>query len=80
MNKQRRGFLKQGLLASAAVLSSRDLLAESFHRSANHLPSKVDLTVFNAGVGGNNTVDLLNRIEKDCLALKPRLTIHGWYK
>ncbi|RRB07806.1 SGNH/GDSL hydrolase family protein [Larkinella rosea] len=31
--------------------------------------------VTNAGVGGNNTVDLLARIEKDCLALRPELTI-----
>jgi lysophospholipase L1-like esterase len=31
--------------------------------------------VINAGVGGNNTVDLLNRIEKDCLAHRPDLTI-----
>jgi lysophospholipase L1-like esterase len=75
MNKQRRGFLKQGLLASAAVLSSGGLLANSFQKSSSHLPNEVELTVFNAGVGGNNTVDLLSRIEKDCLALKPRLTI-----
>jgi lysophospholipase L1-like esterase len=29
----------------------------------------------NAGVGGNNTADLLHRIERDCLAHRPDLTI-----
>lgn len=33
------------------------------------------LPAINAGIGGNNTVDLLNRIEKDCLSRSPRLTI-----
>ncbi len=32
-------------------------------------------TVINAGVGGNNTADLLKRIDKDCLAHKPALTV-----
>jgi lysophospholipase L1-like esterase len=31
--------------------------------------------IINAGVGGNNTADLLARIEKDCLAYKPDMTI-----
>ncbi|CAH0152291.1 MULTISPECIES: SGNH/GDSL hydrolase family protein [unclassified Pedobacter] len=31
--------------------------------------------VINAGVGGNNTADLLNRVEEDCLRLHPKLTI-----
>ena len=29
--------------------------------------------VINAGVGGNNTIDLLNRMETDCLSHKPKL-------
>lgn len=33
------------------------------------------IEVINAGVGGNNTIDLLNRIEKDCMAHHPDLTI-----
>jgi len=33
------------------------------------------LEILNAGVGGNNTVDLLARIDKDCLAYRPKLTI-----
>lgn len=34
-----------------------------------------DSQVINAGVGGNNTADLLKRIDKDCLAHKPELTV-----
>lgn len=74
MNVHRRGFLKQGLLASAAILSSGDLLAGPSQERAVHLSEK-EVSVVNAGVGGNNTVDLLNRIEKDCLSLKPKLTV-----
>jgi lysophospholipase L1-like esterase len=31
--------------------------------------------LINAGIGGNNTVDLLDRIDKDCLAHRPDMTI-----
>ncbi len=31
--------------------------------------------VVNAGIGGNNTIDLLARIDKDCLSHKPDLTV-----
>ena len=31
--------------------------------------------VINAGIGGNNTKDLLERIDKDCLAYHPDLTV-----
>lgn len=34
-----------------------------------------DPIVINAGVGGNNTADLLKRIDKDCLSHKPELTV-----
>jgi lysophospholipase L1-like esterase len=33
------------------------------------------VNVVNAGVGGNNTADLLARIEQDCLSCQPQLTI-----
>lgn len=72
MNKYRRGFLKKGLLGTAAILSSGDLMAMTYVVPARNIE---DPSVFNAGIGGNNTVDLLNRIDKDCLALKPKLTI-----
>lgn len=32
-------------------------------------------TVINSGIGGNNTVDLLQRIDRDCLAHQPELTV-----
>lgn len=35
----------------------------------------INPVVVNAGVGGNNTVDLLARINKDCLQHQPELTI-----
>jgi len=31
--------------------------------------------IVNAGIGGNNTIDLLNRIENDCLSHQPKLTV-----
>lgn len=34
-----------------------------------------ELQVINSGIGGNNTKDLLDRIDKDCLAYKPNLTV-----
>lgn len=36
---------------------------------------KEDTTIINAGIPGNNTQDLLNRLDKDCLAHRPALTI-----
>ena len=75
MNKYRRGFLKKSLLGTAAILSSGDLLAMAKIKMSVQQQGTDDPIVVNAGIGGNNTVDLLNRIEKDCLALKPKLTI-----
>ncbi|MBD2704052.1 esterase [Spirosoma sp. BT702] len=40
-----------------------------------NVASAVSPTIINAGVGGNNTVDLLARIDTDCLAHQPELTI-----
>ncbi|UKT65949.1 SGNH/GDSL hydrolase family protein [Pedobacter mucosus] len=36
---------------------------------------QTELKVINAGVGGNNTIDLLARIDKDCLSYMPKLTV-----
>jgi lysophospholipase L1-like esterase len=35
----------------------------------------VAVFVKNAGIGGNNTVDLLKRVQRDCINFKPDLTI-----
>ncbi|WP_142686102.1 SGNH/GDSL hydrolase family protein [Chitinophaga polysaccharea] len=63
----RRNFLQAGLLTA------------TFSFPEKYLPGKVYQTngtiVFNAGIGGNNTADLLKRIDKDCLAHQPDLTI-----
>lgn len=75
MDKHRRVFLKHTLLGAAAVgLSSNAVSAAlSVDRKAQQYSD--DLMVFNTGVGGNNSVDLLKRVDKDCISLKPRLTI-----
>lgn len=63
----RRNFLQAGLLTA------------TFSFPEKYFPGKVfqtnDTIVFNAGIGGNNTADLLKRIDKDCLAHQPDLTI-----
>ena len=64
---QRRTFL-QSTLAVAPFLS-QPLVGYS-QKTAEPNP-----VIINAGVGGNNTVDLLARMEKDCLAQRPELTI-----
>ena len=46
---------------------------------AQQLPTVLDSTtklfVRNAGIGGNNTIDLIKRVGKDCLNFNPDLTI-----
>lgn len=68
---KRRTVIKGALAAVAAVVLPKNLLA--FEGSAAEVAA--DFKVINAGIGGNNTVDLLKRIDKDCLARRPRLTI-----
>jgi lysophospholipase L1-like esterase len=63
---QRRTFLYTaalGALAGAAGIPAR---AKG---------QGTDYTVINAGIGGNNTLDLLKRIDRDCLAHQPELTV-----
>jgi len=40
-----------------------------------HAQGSPQMQVINSGIGGDNTKDLLDRIEKDCLAYKPDLTV-----
>lgn len=47
----------------------------SWATAPSALAQSADPVVMNAGIGGNNTVDLLKRIQKDCLDKKPDLTI-----
>ena len=59
------------MAAMASAAFSKDLLAAPDAEAE----LAADFDVINAGIGGNNTADLLKRIEKDCLAHKPKLTI-----
>lgn len=68
----RRQFLQAGLLTSTMTLGGKYLLAQA--AAASTAPAR-DKFIINAGIGGNNTVDLLERIGKDCLAHRPDLTI-----
>ena len=63
---QRRQFL-QTTLATGTIAFTQNLV------SAETVDEKP--FIINSGIGGNNTVDLLKRIDKDCLAYKPDLTI-----
>lgn len=62
----RRDFLQAALVAPVAGLTG----TVKANTGAEEKPF-----IVNAGVGGNNTVDLLARIEKDCLVHRPDMTI-----
>ena len=64
---KRRNFIRTSLFSSSLV---------GFYPSLGLFNHPVQISeVINSGVGGNNTIDLLARIDKDCLAYKPDLTI-----
>lgn len=64
---QRRTFLSTAALGALALAVDLPALAGK--------KDDQDYLVINAGIGGNNTNDLLKRIDKDCLAHKPELTV-----
>jgi lysophospholipase L1-like esterase len=68
---KRRHFLQVPLLAMPAL--SWGKLPRSLNPDVM-IPMKQP-TVINAGIGGNNTQDLLDRIQADCLAHKPNITV-----
>lgn len=77
MKLNRRQWVK-GISASAAWLAmSSYALANTVQDEMNAEEKKApnEPEIINAGVGGNNTIEMLARIEQDCLAYKPRLTI-----
>ncbi len=63
----RRNFLQAGLLTATFSIPGKYFPGEVYQAN--------DCIIFNAGIGGNNTVDLLKRIDKDCLTHQPDLTI-----
>ena len=64
----RRILLKGGILAAASVLLPEIAKGRS-------IPPQGAKLIINAGVGGQNTVDLLQRIDRDCLQHQPNLTL-----
>ncbi len=63
---KRRLFLQTTLAATSLTLTEKRAVADT---------SEEKTFIINSGIGGNNTVDLLGRIQTDCLAHKPDLTI-----
>jgi lysophospholipase L1-like esterase len=62
----RRNFLQTGLLLTTSLaVQGKD----------KYIPLGKNTEIINAGIGGNNTEDLLKRIDTDCLAHHPDLTI-----
>jgi lysophospholipase L1-like esterase len=64
----RRSFLQRSLVAAPLLWAIEGLAGSS-------VSAGVASEIINAGVGGNNTVDLLARVDADCLAIRPELTI-----
>lgn len=67
-------------IAGTALMNSLLRNASFAHTAGSPFPFKGNgepaiFDIINSGVGGNNTVDMLKRMEKDCLIHKPKLTI-----
>jgi lysophospholipase L1-like esterase len=71
---ERRELIKGMAVSFAGITLSKYAAAASNLTNVSSVQAE-SYTVINAGVGGNNTADMLARIEKDCLAHKPKLTI-----
>jgi lysophospholipase L1-like esterase len=74
---KRRDLIKGGLCGVIGLTVSAPAFAFSNDAefSAQGRTGAAGPTVINAGVGGDNTVNLLERIDKDCLVHKPTLTV-----
>jgi lysophospholipase L1-like esterase len=71
---QRRRVLKNIAATFGGIILSKYAFTEvKISKIQNHKDD--EHKVINAGIGGNNTVDLLDRIDKDCLAHRPKLTV-----
>lgn len=75
MKIQRRQVIKNMMVYAAGMSVSKYAFSHYTSRTSTITPNGEGTIVINAGVGGNNTVDLLKRIDKDCLALHPKLTV-----
>jgi len=66
---ERRKFIKSALITPALISSISNATL------TGQIINEEDRFVINAGVGGNNTNDLLARIDNDCLRHLPEITI-----
>lgn len=66
---------RQVIKGSLALLSTSLFKAAPAYANYIAQVQGSSYVVINAGVGGNNTADLLNRMELDCLRQQPELTI-----
>lgn len=65
----RRSFLQTGLLTTSLAVQ------EKYFPFKRRFPLSSESIIINAGIGGNNTEDLLQRTDQDCLSHHPDLTI-----
>ena len=65
---KRRKFIQTSLVGLPLVTLAGTSQADFEKR-------QVTVDVINSGIGGNNSIDLLERIDKDCLSHQPSLTI-----
>ena len=72
---------RRKLILSGAAILGLSIIDRSFIAKADHFlqlegdEADTGIEVINAGIGGNNTFDLLNRIDKDCLIHQPSVTV-----
>ncbi|PST82515.1 esterase [Pedobacter yulinensis] len=71
----RREILKLGIAGFSSAGVAFAMPAFAMPLPAPQQDAASAPVVFNAGVGGNNSTELLERLERDCLARKPDLTI-----
>jgi lysophospholipase L1-like esterase len=75
MKIQRRQVIKNMMVSTAGIALSKYAFSYHTNTRSTNTRNGERTVVINAGVGGNNTVDLLNRIDKDCLTFHPKLTV-----
>ncbi len=72
-------LIKSTALSGKTIVAFGDSLTNFCGNSyASHIAEDLDVTVINAGVGGNNTYHARERFEADVLAHKPDLVIIGF--
>lgn len=72
-------LVKSNALSNKKIVAFGDSLTNFCGNSyASHIADDLEVTVINAGVGGNNTIRARERFEADVLAHKPDLVIIGF--